>query len=80
MSPKVDKIGRSAAVISSLILFALLLNLWVLKADAEEQNEQIPTTQFAAHNVEPAQDHWMDQAVEIFSFYRESGASVPASG
>ena len=79
MSYKVERIGRSAAVISSLILSALLLNLWVLNADAEERKEQIPVSQFSAHQFMPVEQDWFDQALELFTMKASRGASLAAA-
>jgi len=39
MNQKIDRLGRLAAVFSSLVLGALLLNLWYLNAVADEKEE-----------------------------------------
>lgn len=78
MSPKVDRIGRAAAVISSLILSALFLNLWVLSADAEEQREKIPTSQYSSKQFTPDEPTWIERAIDYVSMARQSGNTVPA--
>jgi hypothetical protein len=42
MSYKIDRIGRGAAVVTSLILFALLLNLRIIYAVAHESESPLP--------------------------------------
>ncbi len=42
MSSKLDRIGRTAAVVSSLILFAMLVNLHLMNAAAHETSPELP--------------------------------------
>lgn len=52
MSNKIDLIGRRAAVVTSLILFALLLNLQIIYAVAHESEPSLPQL----HNSSAAKD------------------------
>lgn len=75
MNQKIDKIGRISAVISSLVLMALMLNLWILEAIADEQNANVPQ---ALH--EPTQKPhgklW-DRMYHVFAPELQAGESVP---
>lgn len=79
MSQKIERIGKSAAVITSLILCALVLNLWVLNADATEPRETIPSSQILPHEVLPAEPGWIERAYGFLMKPTRQGEAVPAA-
>jgi len=79
MSQKIDRIGKSAAVITSLILCALVLNLWVLNADATEQRETMPTSQILPHQVLSDEPGWAERAYSFLMKSTKQGKAVPAA-
>ncbi len=78
MSQKVDRMGRLAAVVTSLVLCALLLNLWVLNAGAEEHRETIPKAQFSPYRFSPPKPSLLEKASELISLSTSKGLAVPA--
>ena len=72
MNHKIDRIGRTAAVISSLILCALLLNIWVLNAGAEERHETILKTHYYSGPVEPVEQKWIEKVYDFTLSFRTS--------
>ncbi len=78
MSQKVDRVGRMAAAITSLVLCALLLNLWVLNAGAEEHRETIPKVRFSQYGFLQPKQNWLEKAAGLISLSTSTGLAVPA--
>lgn len=79
MNKKIDRIGKSAALITSLILFALMLNIWVLKADATEQRETMPVSQILPHQHLSVEPGWAERVYGILIKSTKQGKAVPAA-
>lgn len=50
---KIDRMGRGAAVVTSLVLFALLVNLQVISASADQSEPEIPALKINRSGIQP---------------------------
>ena len=74
MSQKIDKIGKASALISSLVLMALMLNLWIIDAIA---SDQAGPPQKVHQRAEKVRKPLMDRVYQIFAPNLQAGESVP---
>jgi hypothetical protein len=77
---KIERIGRLAAVFSSLILSALLFNLWVLNATANEPSPKIAETEAENYMMPAAPKRSMVQRViDVILQTGTATAAIPSS-
>lgn len=80
LNQKIEKIGRTAAVFSSIVLVALLFNLWVLSATAVEEPSRAPHMPSDAHFVlEEKKESWVQKIYEDVLSNGTASAAIPAT-
>ena len=77
MNQKIDRIGRTAAIMSSIVLIALLFNLWVLNATATEESRKVPQQQPMPYVPETEKTSWVDRIYEALTPAPNSADAVP---
>lgn len=50
---KIDRVGRGAAAVTSLVLFALLVNLQVISASADQSEPEMPALKITRLGIQP---------------------------
>ncbi len=80
LNQKIERIGRTAAVFSSIVLVALLFNLWVLNATAVEAPARSPKMQADAHFVlEEKKASWLQRLYDDVLSPGRATAAIPAT-
>jgi hypothetical protein len=75
---KIDKIGRVAAILSSIFLSALLFNLWVLSATAVEE-PVVPKQQPVSFMMpEEQKESWIEKIYDVVIQKGTAAAAIPA--
>jgi len=75
---KIDKIGRIAAILSSIFLSALLFNLWVLSATAVEK-PVVPKQQPVSFVMPVEREHsWIQKIYDVVIQKGTAAAAIPA--
>jgi len=80
MNQNIERVGRAAAVFSSIVLIALLFNLWVINATAVEEPNRGPAPEGDSYFVlQEEKDSWTRRLYDDVLHMGSAPAVIPAT-